>query len=35
MTNRLVYVFTIIVDHESQLKRNKGQAGKLWTIQQN
>lgn len=34
MTNRLVYVFTIIVDHESQLKRNKGQAGKLWTIQQ-
>ena len=34
MTNRLVYVFTIIVDHESQLKRDKGQAGKLWTIQQ-
>lgn len=34
MTNRLVYVFTITVDHESQLKRDKGQAGKLWTIQQ-
>lgn len=33
-TNRLVYVFTLTLDHESQLGRHKGKHGKLWTIQQ-
>nr|WP_325288316.1 hypothetical protein [uncultured Bacteroides sp.] len=34
VTNRLVYVFTLTIDHESQLTKHKGRPGKLWTIPQ-
>lgn len=34
VTNRLVYVFTLTIDHDNQLRRHKGRAGKLWTIPQ-
>lgn len=34
VTHRLVYVFTLTLDHESQLGRQAAQSGKLWTIQQ-
>lgn len=34
VTNRLVYVFTLTINHESELKKHKGRPGKLWTIPQ-
>lgn len=34
VTNRLVYVFTLTINHESELKQHKGRPGKLWTIPQ-
>lgn len=31
---RLVYVFTLTIDHENQLNKQEGRPGKLWTISQ-
>ena len=34
VTHRLVYVFTLNIDHECQLRRHEERPGKLWTIPQ-